>query len=153
MIDRLCECFGKGLGKSSSKGLGKGLGKAYAFPEPQSLAGLSAADLSEVKTGYRAGYIIDAAQRVSEKRLDLGKLNEMPTDQIRQSLMEVHGVGPKVADCVLLYGFGRIECYPMDVWMKKVMAAYYPKGFPKKIAATSGIAQQFLFHYARSGNL
>ncbi|MCL2400905.1 MAG: DNA-3-methyladenine glycosylase 2 family protein, partial [Defluviitaleaceae bacterium] len=138
MVARLCEGFGQKLQCG------------YAFPTPEALAVLSGEDLADIRSGYRAQYIIDAAQRVADGRLNLADLKNMPTDYIRQALMEVHGVGPKVADCVLLYGFGRVECYPMDVWMKRVMAKYYPDGFPKELLDTAGIAQQFLFHYERT---
>ena len=129
----------------------------YNFPEPEKLAKLSDDDLAPVRSGYRAEYILDAAKKVAEGSLDLKKLNQdmscgMPTEEARQALMRVRGVGPKVADCVLLYGFGRVECYPLDVWMKRVMAKYYPKGFPESVADTAGIAQQFLFHYERVNN-
>ena len=133
MVARLCNCFGRG----------------DIFPAPEDLAGLSEGDLAPIRSGYRAGYIIDAAKRAADGRLDFGKLAQMASEDVRRALMEVHGVGPKVADCVLLYGFGRVECYPLDVWMKRVMAEYYPEGFPEYLLDTAGIAQQFLFHYAR----
>ena len=139
MVARLCECFGQTLP-----------GGGYTFPTPEALAVLSADNLAPIRSGYRAEYIIDAARRTADGRLNLKVLQSMPSEDVRRALMEVHGVGPKVADCVLLYGFGRVERYPLDVWMKRVMAEYYPKGFPEKLADTAGIAQQFLFHYART---
>lgn len=140
MIERLCENFGRLLP----------CGTGYSFPEATDIASLSEGDLAGIKSGYRADYIIDAARRVSDGRLDLKELQNKPTDDVRKALLEVRGVGPKVADCVLLYGFGRIECFPMDVWMKRVMERYYPGGFPNEFADTAGIAQQFLFHYIRN---
>ena len=140
MVAGLCENFGQSLPCGG-----------FTFPGPEDLAHLSAADLAPVKSGYRAEYIIDAAKRAADGRLNFSKLKKMASEDVRQALMEVHGIGPKVADCILLYGFGRIECYPLDVWMKRVMAEYYPNGFPSELKDTAGIAQQFLFHYARSG--
>ena len=67
----------------------------------------------------------------------------------RQALQTIKGVGPKVAECVLLYGLGRLEAFPLDVWMKRVLAILYPDGFPKQFTPWMGIAQQYLFHYAR----
>ena len=139
MVARLCENFGSVLPCGG-----------YTFPAPKVLAGLSADDLSALRSGYRADYIIDAAKRASDGRLNFSELQCMPSEDVRKSLMEVHGVGPKVADCVLLYGFGRVERYPLDVWMKRAMADYYPNGFPEALTDTAGIAQQFLFHYIRT---
>jgi len=135
MVARLCENFGQALPHPCG---------GHTFPEPNALVD---ADLSPVRTGYRADYIKDAARR----NLPLKELQSAPTEDVRKALMEIKGVGPKVADCVLLYGFGRIESYPLDVWMKRVMAEYYPSGFPASLADTAGIAQQFLFHYIRTG--
>ncbi|MCL2016714.1 MAG: DNA-3-methyladenine glycosylase 2 family protein [Defluviitaleaceae bacterium] len=139
MVESLCQHFGEQLPN-----------KNFAFPTPQRLAKLSVDDLAPIKTGYRAAYIIDAAKKAAAE-LDLSALQEMSTDKIRQQLLKIHGVGPKVADCVLLYGFGRTEVFPIDVWIKRVLAKYYPNGFPpQNISKTAGIAQQFLFHYERS---
>ena len=66
--------------------------------------------------------------------------------------MTITGVGPKVAECVLLYGCYRTEAFPVDVWIKRVMTDYYPEGFPEKYKETAGIAQQYLFHYIRKNN-
>ena len=139
MVDRLCENFGKKLPCGG-----------FAFPSPESLAPLTAADLAPAKTGYRADYILDAARRAAGGNLNLEDIRNLPSEELRVKLMEIHGVGPKVADCVMLYGFNRIESYPLDVWMKRVMAEYYPYGFPPELTKTAGIAQQFLFHYIRT---
>ena len=139
MVARLCENFGKKLPCGD-----------FTFPKPENLASLTAADLAPIKTGYRAEYILDAARKAASGNLNLEDMQNLPSDELRVKLMEIHGVGPKVADCVMLYGFNRIECYPLDVWMKRVMAEYYPEGFPPDLAKTAGIAQQFLFHYIRT---
>ena len=139
MIAQLCESFGQALPCGGS-----------AFPAPQTLAGLTEADLAVIRSGYRAAYILDAARRVADGRLDLSDISTQPTEVVRQAILDVHGVGPKVADCVLLFGFGRVECFPLDVWMKRVVSVLHPGGFPEEINQYAGIAQQFLFHYARS---
>ena len=64
--------------------------------------------------------------------------------------MKIKGVGPKVADCVLLYGLNKIEAWPVDVWIKRVMENYYPDGLPECISGTQGIAQLYLFNYIRN---
>ena len=139
MIELLCQNFGKALPCGG-----------FAFPTAETLAALAESDLDVVRSGYRAAYIIDAARRVASGTLDLKGIYARPTDAVRQALLDVHGVGPKVADCVLLFGFGRVECFPLDVWMKRVVAKLYPSGFPEELQQYAGIAQQFLFHYARS---
>jgi len=142
MVSRLCENFGKALPCGS-----------FAFPEPEDLAILTEESIATVKSGYRAGYIIDAARRVSDGRINLKSLHALSADEARKTLMQIYGVGPKVAECVLLFGLGKVECFPLDVWMKRVMESYYPEGFPETLKDTAGIAQQFLFHYARMNKI
>lgn len=138
MIEALCQSYGKQIAEGY-----------YTFPTPGDISTLAEGDLAHIKMGYRAPYILDAARRVASGALDLQKLLSQPTDVVRDALIAVHGVGPKVADCVLLFGFGRLECFPLDVWMKRVMATLYPDGLPALFTKSAGIAQQFLFHYAR----
>lgn len=64
--------------------------------------------------------------------------------------MGICGVGPKVAECALLYGMYRVEAFPVDVWIKRVMERYYPNGLPDYVLPYAGIAQQYLFHYIRN---
>ena len=66
--------------------------------------------------------------------------------------MTIKGVGPKVAECVLLFGMYRTEAFPIDVWIKRVMAKFYPEGLPEFAVSKGGIAQQYLFHYIRLNN-
>ena len=73
----------------------------------------------------------------------------MDLEEARTKLMTIKGVGPKVAECTLLYGFGRVECFPLDVWMKRAMAELFPNGLPDCAVKEAGIAQQYLFHYVR----
>lgn len=121
----------------------------YAFPTPEALAALSAEALAPLRAGYRAPYLIDAAQKVAGGALDLDALYTLPLPEARKQLMRVKGIGPKVAECVLLYGFSRIECIPVDVWVKRALTTLYPEGFPADFHAIGGIAQQYLFHYVR----
>lgn len=143
IISRLCEYFGEETAPGD-----------FTFPGAERLAVLSPEDLAPLRAGFRARYIIDAARRVSSGEVRLDRLSDMPLESARAELMKITGVGIKVADCTLLYGAGRIQVCPMDVWMKRVLAAYYPQGFPACARGVEGIAQQYLFHYARtSGNL
>jgi len=139
MVAQLCTHFGKPLPDGGN-----------AFPTPEELCGLSPEALGPVKPGYRAPYILDAARQVANGEICLKALQSQPSHKIYKALQQIHGVGPKVAECVLLFGFGRVEICPMDVWMKRVMNKLYPMGFPEGLEGTAGIAQQYLFHYARS---
>lgn len=138
IVGRLCDLFGSPTLQGPS-----------AFPEPEQLAGLSTEDLAPLRCGFRAKYLLDAAQKAAFGAIDFTRLSQMRTADARQALCSIYGVGPKVADCVLLYGLHKTEVIPMDVWMKRVMSALYPMGLPDKFAPYGGIAQQFLFHYAR----
>jgi N-glycosylase/DNA lyase len=138
IIARLCEAFGERLP-----------GGRHAFPGAERLAGLSAADLAPLRCGFRAKYILDAARKVASGEVELGVLSSTPVAQARESLQSILGVGPKVAECALLFGCGRLECFPQDVWIKRALACFYPSGFPARFAASAGVAQQILFHYAR----
>lgn len=138
LVERLCENFGSKIGDS------------YAFPTLAQMQGVSVEDMSPVRSGFRAKYIVDAVNKLASGEIILDNLYSMTTEEARQELMKIYGVGKKVADCVLLYGFARTECIPEDVWMKRVMAQYFPQGMPESLYKYGGIAQQTLFHYARN---
>lgn len=138
IISRLCEGYG-----DSVKG-------GCAFPAAERLAMLSAEDLQPIRAGFRAGYIIDAAKKVASGEIDLKAISKMDIVEARKELLKIKGVGPKVAECALLYGMYRTEAFPVDVWIKRVMEQFYPNGFVKEFEATAGIAQQYLFHYMRT---
>jgi 3-methyladenine DNA glycosylase/8-oxoguanine DNA glycosylase len=137
IVARLCASFG-----SPVEG-------GYTFPSPDRLAACDLDALASVRCGFRAKYILDAARKVSSGALQLQPLYTLPIDAARAQLTGIYGVGPKVANCVLLYGFGRAECVPVDIWMSRALAQWYPNGLPKTLAPVAGIAQQYLFHYAR----
>ncbi len=131
IISRMCEHYG-------------------GFPTAQQLAEETVESIDFLKTGFRAKYIIDASQKVASGELDLSAVSKMDIEDARKELMTVKGIGPKVADCVLLFGMYRIEAFPKDVWIKRAMEEYYPQGFPEYLKQYQGIAQQYLFHYIRN---
>ena len=139
IVARLCQAFGTPLP-----------GGGYAFPTPEALAGRTETELAPLRAGWRAAYLLDAAQKVADGRLSLPVLEPLPTPQARALLQTIRGVGPKVADCVLLYGLGRAEACPMDVWMKRAMARRFPRGMPRCAVSCAGIAQQYIFHAERT---
>ena len=138
IIERLCENFGE-----KTEG-------GYTFPEPSALAALSEADLAPIRSGFRAKYIIDAARKVADGEIDFEKIKAAPIDEGRDELIKIKGVGEKVAQCTLLYGFGKIDAFPVDVWVKRIMQELYPDGSPECINGARGIAQQYLFHWRRT---
>ena len=120
------------------------------FPSYEQLAEETVESLAFLRAGFRAKYLIDAAQRLSSGELDLDDISSMDLEAARKSLMTIKGVGPKVAECALLYGMYRIDAFPVDVWIKRVMEEYYPNGLPECVKGKEGIAQQYLFHYIRN---
>ncbi len=125
----------------------------HAYPAPETLAALTLEQLSSIRAGFRAKYLLDAARRVSSGEVNEPLLDTLPNAEARALLMRIHGVGPKVADCVLLYGLGRTRVVPMDVWMKRAMAQLFPAGMPAAATGYEGIAQQFIFCHARAGGV
>lgn len=139
IIERLCTAFGDDLGNGD-----------FGFPSAERLAKCSVDDLAPLRSGFRAKYIIDAAQKVAGGAIDLDILATENMDVCRSELIKIKGVGAKVAECTLLYGCGRIEAFPVDVWVKRIMAELYPEGLPECTFGIEGIAQQFLFHWRRN---
>ena len=133
----------------------------YTFPTLEQLANASEEDFKELKTGFRAPYIMDAIRRNMAGQFDINELKSMDYDSCIKELMTIKGVGEKVANCVSLFGLGKKEAFPVDVWIKRIMETMYFDGVdtPKdKIAAFAkeqfgelgGFAQQYLFYYGKS---
>ncbi len=125
----------------------------YTFPSYSILAHKSVEDLSVLRAGFRAKYVLDAARRVNDALIDLDALQTAPVDEARKALMEIHGVGPKVAECSLLYGFYRLECFPVDVWIRRALDELFDGKMPECAKEYAGIAQQYLFHYVRTSDV
>ncbi len=120
------------------------------FPTVRSLANAKEDDLRELGLGFRAPYIVNTARAVYDGSIILEDLKKMDIDAARGVLMQVKGIGPKVADCALLFGCHRLDCFPMDVWMKRVMATCFPGQDKSIFGPCAGVAQQYLFHFART---
>ncbi|MBQ7604149.1 MAG: DNA-3-methyladenine glycosylase 2 family protein [Clostridia bacterium] len=135
LINRLCERCGEPVGEG-----------LYAFPTPRRLAGISEAELSEMKFGYRAGYIARVSRDVSEGSVDLEKAKALPTGELVKFLTGLHGVGPKVASCIALFGYFRLDAFPVDVWIKRALAEFFPGHCISDFGEYGGIAQQYLFY-------
>lgn len=123
----------------------------YTFPAASTLAGLREHDLAPLRCGYRAAYIIGAAQAVADGAIDLDALAGGNADDARAALKRLRGVGDKVADCVLLFGLHMLDAFPRDVWINRAIAERYGKGFdPSVFAPYAGVAQQYIYHYVRN---
>ena len=140
----------KGIVSRLCEGFGEEIGGGYSFPSAERLAPLEPEELSSLRAGFRARYIIDAARKVSSGEVALEKMKTAPIDECRRELMTITGVGAKVAECTLLYGLHRMEAFPVDVWMKKALASDFSGVSPEKLGVTAGIAQQYIFHFTRT---
>ena len=138
IVQRLCEQFGDRLPDGT-----------YAFPDAEKMASLTADDLAPLRAGFRNRYLVDAARKVADGDVDLEKCRSCDYEEARRELMQITGVGVKVADCALLFGLHRIEAFPLDVWMKRAMATLFPGMTPGDFGQYAGIAQQYIFHYSR----
>lgn len=138
IIARLCRTYGDEVKNGF-----------YSFPSPEKLSNLTVSDFEALGTGYRAKYLEKLSKDVASEKIDLEKIKALTLDEARKELLNIYGIGIKVANCALLFGFGFYDAFPVDVWMKRVME-YYPDGLPECFDGIGGIAQQYLFHWARN---
>ena len=132
-------------------------GKEYhAFPKPETLCGITAGDMAPLRAGYRAAYLEKTVKSYLDGEIIYEELCSLPTDKARRALMSLCGVGPKVADCILLFSLGRFDVFPTDVWVKRVMAEQFAcaekdacKKGSEMFGDYAGIAQQYLFYERR----
>lgn len=122
-------------------------GPWFAFPTRTQLSRATEEELRALHFGYRARYVV--AQCREFRPIP----DSLPTDRARAVLQGMTGIGPKVADCILLYGYHRPDVFPMDTWMRKVMKRYFPGKTPDWFAPYQALAQQYLFEAARKGYL
>lgn len=138
IIDRLCRAYGEEVENGF-----------YSFPSAERLSKLTVDDFEGLGTGYRAKYLERLSKAVAAGEIDFDKIKALSLEQARKELLNIYGVGIKVANCALLFGFEFYDAFPVDVWMKRVME-YYPNGLPECFDGIGGIAQQYLFHWARN---
>lgn len=142
IIDRLCRKYGAVIPDSADE--------QHAFPSPEAIASASPDELRELGCGYRADYLPAAAKDVLCGRFDPEALRAMPLEEAQKALQTMKGIGPKVADCVLLYGLHRLDAFPRDVWIKRALADEF-RDTPLQFSPYAGVAQQYIFEYIRSG--
>ena len=137
--------------------------KYYSLPAPEVLASLTEEDLAVCRLGYRAKYLIETAKKVCEEGLsvlDGVAGSETTSQEAYEYITGFHGVGPKVANCIMLFALGKYDSFPLDVWMKRVMEEEYGLTSPKEMATFAaenfgefgGFAQQYLVYYVREKN-
>ena len=88
--------------------------------------------------------------KINSGEVDFEEIDALPLDKAREQLKKIVGVGDKVADCVLLFGFRKLDAFPKDIWVKRIMAELYPQGLPDCVKGAEGVAQQYLFHFVRN---
>lgn len=136
----------------------------YTFPTPEELKNATEEDLRACKVGFRAPYIIDACHKILNEEIVLNDLYLMSAKEAKEKLMSIKGVGPKIADCILLFAYSKMELFPTDVWIKRVMEGLYFEGREMKLVEIqkfaksyfgnlAGYAQQYLFFYGRENAL
>lgn len=147
IIDRICKKFGKNMGDF------------FAFPTLKELENANEQDFKESGTGYRAKYLVNVVKQL--KNFDYNEIYQLSSEQAIEKILKLSGVGPKVADCILLFGFHKSDVFPVDTWIKKVYNSYFSteicenvklirKNLVNIFGSLSGYAQQYLFYYKRS---
>ena len=125
-------------------------GSEKEFPSPEVIMKIGIDGLRAIKTGFRAEYIVDAAEKVKSGEVDLGRIKGCTVEEGAAELCKIRGVGPKVAACTLLFGFEKYSSFPIDVWVKRVMKEYYGDSVGgKDFGEYAGLAQQYLFYRRR----
>lgn len=146
IIKRLCRKYGEPVSGADE----------YAFPSPQKLHDAGVDGLFALKMGFRAKYVFDAAETVISNPHFLEKVKSAQSyEEAEAELTSIKGVGAKVAACTLLFGFGRLNAFPVDVWIKRTIGKYFENGIPTvsdfgALSPYAGIIQQYIFHYERN---
>ncbi len=129
------------------------------FPSPQELAGIDTLLLRRCGLGFRASYLWEAARRIAEGEFDLHRIREQDYPQAREELKKLRGVGDKIADCVLLFSFDKLEAFPVDIHIQKMMETHYGPFKRKKdirdfarnyFGDRCGYAQEYLYYHSRN---
>lgn len=155
IIQLLCENFGDELSY---------MGNTYfTFPSADTIAKLTLDDLSVIRAGFRDKYILAAAKMVTGGEINLCGINRLSNADLKKTLMQIPGVGNKVADCILLFAYARHNSFPVDVWLKRIMEHYYFENKQRiddiqafsteKFGELGGFAQQYLFYYGRDNKI
>lgn len=142
-VEKLCSSYGEPL---------ELMGKTYySFPDPERLKDVTEADYASLGVGYRAKYIRRAVLDILNGKIDEDHLRQSDTKEARRALLEIYGVGNKVADCILLFSLARFDSFPVDVWIGRAIEDDLGgKKGEELFGENSGFAQQYLFYWKRS---
>lgn len=136
----------------------------YTFPTIDELSQASVKNLKDLGLGFRDRYVYETTKKIKEGKINLENLKQEPTNEVRKQLLTLTGVGPKVADCIMLFStLKRFDVFPVDVWVRRVMNDLYIHNEDEtkvnkkqiqeiardKFGALEGIAQQYLFYWKR----
>lgn len=157
IVKALSERYGDYLGKINGE-------KYYSFPDICQLAKVTEQGFREMKVGFRAPYLVDAAGKLLSGQISEDDLSQKSEEETRKKLMEIKGVGEKVANCVMLFSLGWRQAFPIDVWVKRIMETLYYDGADtskeeiaqlakKMYGAYGGYAQQYLFCFGRDNKV
>ena len=127
----------------------------YSFPSASVLLEAGVEEIFNLKTGFRAKYIIDACEKIASGEISLDLIDGEPSyEKCVEMLCKIKGVGLKVASCALLFGFNRTEAFPIDVWIKRVIDNRFNGSLDiSSLGKNGGIAQQYLFYYERYNSI
>ena len=140
-IENISREFGEK--KISSNGI-----EYYAFPTPQSLSQAGEEQLKACNLGYRAKYVLDTARKTASGEISLNEIRDMKYKDARRELLNLYGVGEKVADCICLFGLHQLDAFPIDTHIRQALDAHYKRGFPnRRYKGCRGIIQQYIFYY------
>lgn len=140
-INDICECYGES--KIDFRGE-----IYYTFPKPEKLAYLPEDALKECNLGYRSKYVVRTARSIAEGDIDLGQISHMPYKKAKAELLNLFGVGEKVADCICLFGLHHLQAFPVDTHIRQALDKHYKRGFPKRrYRGYEGIMQQYIFYW------
>ena len=153
LMERMSEEFGRPVTLNGKT--------RHTFPAPADLAEAGEGELRRLGLGFRAPYVWEASKAVLDGTLDLPALVQMPYAKAKEALMEMKGIGPKIADCIAIFSLEKLEAFPIDVWIRRALAEWYfpdQKTPPDKVMLQwaqghfgryGGYAQQYLFHGQR----
>lgn len=128
----------------------------YSFPTLEMLKNATEENFVTAGAGYRSEYLVKTIEMLQEDRFNIENMKKLPTSDLRERLMELKGVGGKVADCILFFGFGRSDSFPVDTWIRKAYLLFcnkprtdkeISKYFLQIFREVSGYAQQYIFNY------
>ena len=142
-IEALCSRYGEPIESGEER--------FFAFPSAQTLAALDESHFLACSLGYRAKYVLAAARMVAAGTLNLDAIASCSDEALYTALLAVPGVGEKVANCVMLFGYHRLARFPRDVWINRIEEREYGGVFPtERYPDSAGALQQYIFYYARS---